>query len=37
VQIVQRFDGLIDRFTLYTPYPLDEAARAIVVEGVKAA
>jgi probable F420-dependent oxidoreductase len=37
VQIDQRFDGLIDRFTLYTPYPLDEAARAIVVEGVKAA
>jgi probable F420-dependent oxidoreductase len=35
-QIVARFDGLIDRFTLYTPYPLDEKAQAEIVEGVKA-
>ncbi|MCX2932379.1 LLM class F420-dependent oxidoreductase [Mycobacterium sp. CVI_P3] len=36
-EIVRRFGGMVDRFTLYTPYPLDEAARAAVVEGVKAA
>lgn len=36
VQIVRRFGDLVDRFTLYTPYPLDEAAKATVVEGVKA-
>lgn len=34
-EIVRRFGRLVDRFTLYTPYPLDEAARAAVVEGVK--
>jgi probable F420-dependent oxidoreductase len=36
-EIVRRFHGLIDRFTLYTPYPLDEAAKATVVEGIKTA
>lgn len=36
-EIVRRFDGLVDRFTLYTPYPLDDAVRATIVEGVKAA
>ena len=36
-EIVRRFDGLVDRFTLYTPYPLDDAARADIVEGIKAA
>lgn len=36
-EIVRRFGHLVDRFTLYTPYPLDEAARAAVVEGVKSA
>jgi alkanesulfonate monooxygenase SsuD/methylene tetrahydromethanopterin reductase-like flavin-dependent oxidoreductase (luciferase family) len=36
-QIFQRFSGVVDRFTIYTPYPLDEAAKAIVVEGVKSA
>jgi alkanesulfonate monooxygenase SsuD/methylene tetrahydromethanopterin reductase-like flavin-dependent oxidoreductase (luciferase family) len=36
-QIVQWFSGVVDRFTLDTPYPLDEAAKAIVVEGVKSA
>ncbi|MCV7229994.1 TIGR03617 family F420-dependent LLM class oxidoreductase [Mycolicibacterium komossense] len=35
-QIVRRFGGLVDRFTLYTPYPLDEAAKATVIEGVRA-
>lgn len=35
-QIVQRFGALVDRFTLYTPYPLDETTKAAVVEGVKA-
>ncbi|UXA13913.1 LLM class F420-dependent oxidoreductase [Mycobacterium sp. SMC-8] len=33
--IIRRFDGLIDRFTLYTPYPLDEATRAEIVEGIR--
>lgn len=34
-EIVRRFGCLIDRFTLYTPYPLDDAARAAVVEGIR--
>lgn len=34
-EIVRRFGHLADRFTPYTPYPLDEAARAAVVEGIK--
>lgn len=34
-EIVARFAGLVDRFTLYTPYPLDATARAGVVEGVR--
>ena len=34
-EIVRRFDGLVDRFTLYTPYPLDDAARADLVEGIR--
>lgn len=36
-RIVERFGDLIDRFTLYTPYPLDDAVRTTVVEGVAAA
>jgi probable F420-dependent oxidoreductase len=36
-EIVRRFDGVIDRFTLYTPYPLDDTARADVVEGITSA
>ncbi len=36
-EIVRRFDHLVDRFTLYTPYPLDDAARAAIVEGIKVA
>ena len=36
-EIVRRFDHLVDRFTLYTPYPLDDSARAEVVEGIRAA
>ena len=35
-EIVRRFDGLVDRFTLYTPFPLDDAARGGVVEGMRA-
>lgn len=35
-EIVRRFGKLVDRFTLYTPYPLDDAARADIVEGIKA-
>lgn len=34
-QIVDRFGGLVDRFTLYTPYPLDDATRVSIVEGIK--
>nr|WP_264027638.1 TIGR03617 family F420-dependent LLM class oxidoreductase [Mycolicibacterium pyrenivorans] len=37
VEIVRRFGDLVDRFTLYTPYPLGEAATSAVVEGVKGA
>lgn len=36
-EVVRRFDGLVDRFTLYTPFPLDDAVRAGIVEGIKAA
>lgn len=36
-ELVARFGGLIDRFTLSTPYPLDDAARAGVVEGTRSA
>lgn len=36
-EVVHRFGELIDRFTLYTPYPLDDATKADIVEGIKAA
>ncbi|TDO18078.1 putative F420-dependent oxidoreductase [Mycobacterium sp. BK086] len=36
-EIVRRFGSLVDRFTVYTPYPLDEATRAAVVEGIRRA
>ncbi|GAY15568.1 LLM class F420-dependent oxidoreductase [Mycobacterium sp. shizuoka-1] len=36
-EIVRRFSDTVDRFTLYTPYPLDDTTRAAVVEGVKSA
>ncbi|WP_431233042.1 LLM class F420-dependent oxidoreductase [Mycolicibacterium psychrotolerans] len=36
-QIVRRFGGVVDRFTLYTPYALDEASKAAVVEGIRSA
>ncbi|HRD11270.1 MAG TPA: LLM class F420-dependent oxidoreductase [Mycobacterium sp.] len=35
-EILRRYGGLVDRFTLYTPYPLDDTARAEIVEGIKA-
>jgi alkanesulfonate monooxygenase SsuD/methylene tetrahydromethanopterin reductase-like flavin-dependent oxidoreductase (luciferase family) len=35
-EIVRRFAGLVDRFTLSTPYPLDEDTRATLVAGIKA-
>lgn len=35
-EIARRFGGLIDRFTLYTPYPLDDGTRAAVVAGITA-
>ncbi|MCV7054306.1 LLM class F420-dependent oxidoreductase [Mycolicibacterium gilvum] len=34
-EVIRRFDGLVDRFTLYTPYPLDEATRVTIVGGIK--
>jgi hypothetical protein len=36
-EIARRFGGLVDRFTLYTPYPLDDEVRAVVVEALKGA
>jgi hypothetical protein len=36
-EIVRRFTGSVDRFTLSTPYPIDGDARAAVVAGIKAA
>lgn len=36
-EIVRRFGDLVDRFTLYTPYPLEEAATSAVVDGIKRA
>ena len=36
-EVVERFGTLVDRFTLYTPYALDEAAKAAVVEGIRSA
>ncbi|MFC4852102.1 TIGR03617 family F420-dependent LLM class oxidoreductase [Actinophytocola glycyrrhizae] len=34
-EIAGRYAGLVDRFTLYTPYPLDEPTRAAVVSSVR--
>lgn len=36
-EIARRFDGLVDRFTLYTPYRIDEETRSVVVGALKAA
>lgn len=36
-ELVARFGALIDRFTLSTPYPLDDAARTGVIEGIRSA
>ncbi len=36
-EIVRRFSGLVDRFTLYTPYPLDDEVRAVLVEALHGA
>jgi probable F420-dependent oxidoreductase len=35
VEIKRRFDGLVDRFTLYTPYAVSETARAQVVAALR--
>lgn len=35
-EIARRYSGLVDRFTLYTPYPLDERTRATVVSSARA-
>lgn len=34
-EIAARYGSLVDRFTLYTPYPLNEKARATVVAAVR--
>jgi probable F420-dependent oxidoreductase len=34
-EIARRYAGLVDRFTLYTPYPLDEETRATVVSAAR--
>jgi probable F420-dependent oxidoreductase len=34
-EIARRYSGLVDRFTLYTPYPLDDATRAVVVSAIR--
>lgn len=34
-EIARRFSDLVDRFTLYTPYPLDDETRAAVVSAIR--
>ena len=36
-EIIRRFGDLVDRFTLSTPYPIDDTTRAVIVAAVKAA
>jgi probable F420-dependent oxidoreductase len=36
-EIARRFGGCIDRFTLYTPYGIDDESRAQIVEAIKTA
>lgn len=36
-QIALRYAGVVDRFTLSTPYPIDDHTRATVVEAIKSA
>ncbi|MFC8529950.1 TIGR03617 family F420-dependent LLM class oxidoreductase [Nocardia sp. NPDC057227] len=36
-EIARRFGGLVDRFTLYTPYPISDAARRGVITAVRGA
>ena len=33
-EILRRFDGAVDRFTLYTPYVLDEGARRSIIDDI---
>lgn len=33
-EVVRRFGGLVDRFTLYSPYPMTESVRRTVVAGI---
>lgn len=35
--IKARFAGVIDRFTLYTPYPMDESVHRTIIDGLHAA
>ena len=35
-EVARRFGSLVDRFTLYTPYTLDEPARATLVAAIRA-
>lgn len=34
-QVLSRFSGLVDRFTLLTPYPLAEEAAAAIVASMR--
>ena len=36
-EIVNRYGGLVDRYTVYTPYPLDRAVRQRIVEDLHTA
>ena len=31
----RRFAGVVDRFSLYTPYSLDEGARSEIIDGLR--
>ncbi|MBY8863443.1 LLM class F420-dependent oxidoreductase [Nocardia sp. CA2R105] len=34
-EIIRRYSGLVDRFTLYAPYSLDDSTKATIVDGIK--
>ncbi|MCU1647657.1 MAG: luciferase family protein [Nocardia sp.] len=34
--IERRFGGIVDRFTLYTPYPLEESVRRVIIDDLHA-
>ena len=34
-EVTRRFAGVVDRFSLYTPYSLDEGARSEIIDGLR--